>query len=63
MSHGPWKINERSFLHQISFIYYTCFVLKADTPQVSGPRAGEIGCWEREGLARRAQQGVGEGRG
>lgn len=32
MSQSPCKINEGSFLYQITFIYYTCFLLKTRTP-------------------------------
>lgn len=35
MSQGCWKINEGSFLYQITFIYYTCFLLKTQTPHWS----------------------------
>lgn len=28
MSRSPWKINEGTFLYQITFIYYSCFLLK-----------------------------------
>ena len=38
MSQGPWKINEGRFLHQITFTYYTCFLLKTQDPTgLSGP--------------------------
>lgn len=38
MSQGPWKINEGRFLHQITFTYYTCFLLKTQDPTgLGGP--------------------------
>lgn len=61
MSQGPWKINERSFLHQITFIYYASFLLKTQTPHRSlGPGLERgMGCWEREGRGSQSSAGCG----
>lgn len=56
MSQSPWKINEGSFLYQITFIYYTCFLLKTRTPCRSLDPGLERRCWEWEG-----QPGAGVG--
>lgn len=55
MSQSPWKTNEGSFLYQITFIYYTCFWLKTQTPCRSldpglercAAGTGKVsGCWD-----------------
>lgn len=63
MSQGPWKINEGSFLCQVTFTCYTCFLLKTQTPHWSRwPRAGEM--WLRLGGACVSKlKGFLEGRG
>lgn len=53
MSQGPWKMNEGRSPCQIIFIYYTCFLLKTQTPRSLQPSAGGMG------VSLKAQKGVG----
>lgn len=62
MSQGPWKINERSFLYQITFIYYTLFLFKTQTPHWSlGPGLERCAAGIGVFLSFNAQKGEGEG--